>query len=893
MGPINSLPSATHKPPEVDISSFLNTPSPRLAPPQPHVPHQHQYQGQPAPVQGMPHMPTVSGRPGYYYRYTPCMPIQSIGSTENESPSQAPDAQSRDCPVLSLHRAQDSADASSAGTTSHLSLESRLDCNVSTFVPSRAPPPVQPQSKIKTTHASGHEVDLDILRKYGVTSSSICSTPVSDKNVRRSAIPLETEEARLKGVKEEEENDCVKLKELEKKISSEAAINPTLSALATARHIQDVYHVPYPEGIMSPKPELNMSAKDGRFRYDRDFLLQFMSVCKQKPDEFPDLVAMGLKYIDPSHVKLRSGPRQRDISRGIDTTSENSTCRFSVRLKVKDEERIARSTLFGGKPNSLYSSGSRTPSIPRSSVELRSSEIEDNKVRTLVHNLSMEDFEFTSNQIIVWVNKRENERDGRPLIRVIRLVFEEAVNEAAWSEMYARLCQKMMEQISPDIQDDAFCDAEDEPISGDVLFCEYLLNRCQEDFEDAWSAKEMTAAVAKEKKTREKAVNDISEENEDADGDVWLYWDEHNAALEAKHQALRLVKFMGELFNLQMLPDHIMHQCIKKLLSSVDDPDEEEIESLCALLTNIGQALDTSKARGHMAIYFTRIKVLSRSSKVQPHVQAMLQDVIELREWKWIPRNADTVCPLQDHNVLMHRASSRLSLDSPEVVDKKVRALLNKLTMEKFESISNQIIAWANKSENEKDGCTLIQVVRLILEKAKDEADSNEIYSRLCRKMMEQISPNVQDDSICNAEGKPVTSGLLFRKYVLNHCQEDFERGWSAEKSIVTPAKETENQAAHEKDKEEYGEVSLYSDDYFAVPKAKRQGLGLIKFICELYKVRMLTERIMHECIKKLLSNVDIPEEEEIESLCKLLTTVGQALDTSKARGHMGSTSLG
>ncbi|KAL5483163.1 hypothetical protein ACEPAI_8392 [Sanghuangporus weigelae] len=906
-----------------------NMPSPRLAPPQPHVPHQHQHQGQPAPVQGMPHMPTVPGWPGYY---------------------------------VSAQDSADAPEASSAGTPPHLCLESRLDCNVSTFVPSHAPPPVQRQSKIKITDASGHEIDLDRLRKHGATPSTASSTPASDKIGRRAAIRLETEEARLKRIEEErqqkekeegeerkrrqtketeerkrreeeekakaaeearikaeeerkrkeeeeqrrkeeeekecarleeeckrkeeeqkreedEENDCVKLKELGKKISSEAAINPALSALATARHIQDVYHVPYPEGIVSPKPELNMSAKDGKFRYDRDFLLQFMSVCKQKPGEFPDLVAMGLKPIDPSHVKHRVSPRQRDISQGIDTTSKNSTCRFSVGPKVRSEERIARSTLFGGKPNPLHSSGSHTPSIPWSSVRLRSSEIEDNEVRTLINKLSMEDFEFTSNQIIVWVNKRknivwvnerENERVGRSLIQVIRLVFEKAVNEAAWSEMYARLCQKMMEQISPDIQDDGFCDVEDGPISGDLLFREYLLNRCQEVFEGTWSAKEMTAAVAKEKKTGKKAVNDTSEENEDADGDIWLYWDEHNAALEAKHQALRLVKFVGELFKLQMLPDHIMHECIKKLLSSVDDPDEEEIECLCALLTNIGQALDTSKARGHMAIYFTRMKVLSRSSKVQSHVQAMLQDVIELRERKWIPRNADTACPLQDHN--------------------KVRALLNKLTKEKFESISNQIIAWANKSENEKDGRTLIQVVRLVLEKAKDEADSNEMYARLCRKMMKQISPNIQDDGIRNGEGKPITGGLLFRKYLLNRCQEDLKRGWSAGKATVAPAKETENQAvenADEKNREEYGEVSLYSDDYFAVSKARRQGLGLIKFIGELYKLQMLTERIMHGCIKKLLNNEDNRKEEEIESLCKLLSTVGQALDTSKARGHM------
>ena len=38
------------------------------------------------------------------------------------------------------------------------------------------------------------------------------------------------------------------------------------------------------------------------------------------------------------------------------------------------------------------------------------------------------------------------------------------------------------------------------------------------------------------------------------------------------------------------------------------------------------------------------------------------------------------------------RGSPAIEQDTSEVVDRKVRLLLNKLTMEKFESISNQII---------------------------------------------------------------------------------------------------------------------------------------------------------------------------------------------------------
>ncbi|KIK43078.1 hypothetical protein CY34DRAFT_738374 [Suillus luteus UH-Slu-Lm8-n1] len=223
-------------------------------------------------------------------------------------------------------------------------------------------------------------------------------------------------------------------------------------------------------------------------------------------------------------------------------------------------------------------------------------------------------------------------------------------------------------------------------------------------------------------------------------------------------------------------------------------------------------------------------------------------------------------------------------VDSPELVDRKVKALLNKLTMENFETISDQIIHWANKSVNEKDGWTLIQVIRLVFEKAIDEVAWSEMYARLCRKMMEQISPEVQDQGIKNAEGKPIKGGHLFRKYLLTRCQEDFERGWFVKEAAAASvaAKASDNQTT-----EGTLDAGFNIDEYYAAQKAKRQGLGLITFIGELFKVRMLTERIMHECMKKLLGNVDNPEEEEIESLCQLLKTVGQLLDTPKARAHM------
>jgi translation initiation factor 4G len=167
---------------------------------------------------------------------------------------------------------------------------------------------------------------------------------------------------------------------------------------------------------------------------------------------------------------------------------------------------------------------------------------------------------------------------------------------------------------------------------------------------------------------------------------------------------------------------------------------------------------------------------------------------------------------------------------------------------------------------------------------------------------MERVSSEVRDESVKAQDGTLVAGGALFRKYLLNRCQEDYENGWKNKEAATAAAKSKEaddkakqdaNEAA-KKEAEESGtkeedqkEAELLSDEYYAAQKAKRRGLGLVRFIGELYRLQMLTERIMHECIKKLLSNTENPEEEDVESLCRLLTTVGKGLDNPKAKQHM------
>ena len=128
----------------------------------------------------------------------------------------------------------------------------------------------------------------------------------------------------------------------------------------------------------------------------------------------------------------------------------------------------------------------------------------------------------------------------------------------------------------------------------------------------------------------------------------------------------------------------------------------------------------------------------------------------------------------------------------PDIVQRKVKAALNKMTPEKFDKISDQVLEIAAQSKNESDGRTLRQVIQLTFEKACDEAHWAGMYAQFCHKMLTAMNPEIRDETIKDKAGNPVVGGALFRKYLLNRCQEEFERGWQVnlpEKPEARPRK--------------------------------------------------------------------------------------------------------
>ncbi|XP_072986644.1 eukaryotic translation initiation factor 4G-like [Typha latifolia] len=214
--------------------------------------------------------------------------------------------------------------------------------------------------------------------------------------------------------------------------------------------------------------------------------------------------------------------------------------------------------------------------------------------------------------------------------------------------------------------------------------------------------------------------------------------------------------------------------------------------------------------------------------------------------------------PLQ----IMHKAERKYEVgkvsDEEQAKQRQLKGILNKLTPQNFDKLFAQV-----KEVNIDNAVTLTGVISQIFDKALTEPTFCEMYANFCFHLAGAL-PDIGEDN----------EKITFRRLLLNKCQEEFERG--------------EREQAEADKVEEEGEVKQSEEEREEKRlRARRRMLGNIRLIGELYKKKMLTERIMHECIKKLLGQYPNPDEEDIEALCKLMSTIGEMIDHSKAKEHM------
>ncbi|XP_076011698.1 eukaryotic translation initiation factor 4 gamma 2-like, partial [Genypterus blacodes] len=201
---------------------------------------------------------------------------------------------------------------------------------------------------------------------------------------------------------------------------------------------------------------------------------------------------------------------------------------------------------------------------------------------------------------------------------IILLIVDKALEEPKYSSLYAELCQRLAEDApnfeGPSTESQA-------TQKQNTTFRRLLISKLQDEFEN-------------------RASNvDIYDKH-----DRPLTSEEEEQRNVAKIKMLGNIKFIGELGKLSLIHESILHKCIKTLLEKkkrVQLKDMgEDLECLCQIMKTVGPKLDHRKAKSLMDQYFGRMESLTNNKELPARIRFLLQDTLEQRANKWIPRKA-------------------------------------------------------------------------------------------------------------------------------------------------------------------------------------------------------------------------------------------------------------
>lgn len=381
-------------------------------------------------------------------------------------------------------------------------------------------------------------------------------------------------------------------------------------------------HVEYPRTLVQFTPP---TSADEVWKYDRSFLLQFRPICTWKPE-------MELEKVQKARVAAQAqGGQRREYDGG----------RRERRGGRERDRQPNPSGVTAVLTNRAANAWDRLGSarMPEEEKLLR-------EVKGMLNKLTLDKFDPISDKIIDMGIMSKTIMPG-----TIDLIFDKAVEEPKFASMYARLCLKIvMHENEEKVKADPPLPSEDgTPAKVDLEFRRFLISKCQVEYEKkkAWSSNRLAklAAEKDEPATPEEAKKRADEEARKAAGELT---EEDYALIKVKRRVLGNMRFIGELFNVGLLPEKIMHAVIVELLRNISDPEEEEVESFCKLFTTVGPKLDTVAAQRQIESYLGRMTQLTTNTILSTRVRFMILDVLDLRKVKWAGKDREMPKTLAD-----------------------------------------------------------------------------------------------------------------------------------------------------------------------------------------------------------------------------------------------------
>jgi translation initiation factor 4G len=210
-------------------------------------------------------------------------------------------------------------------------------------------------------------------------------------------------------------------------------------------------------------------------------------------------------------------------------------------------------------------------------------------------------------------------------------------------------------------------------------------------------------------------------------------------------------------------------------------------------------------------------------------------------------------------SVVSRGRSASTQTDSLETYQRNVQSLLNKLSPENFESISEKLkntISAGLESLMEPENF-LSSVVEVIFEKAVRESRYAESYSQLCVYLSQNLLS--QNES---------STSPSFKKLLLNKCQNEFETR-SATQAPPNPAPSLS--ATSPTSDLDFEEIRNRIAD---------RNNGVPQFIGSLFLRGFISEKIIHYCLRTLLTT----DETDLLKFASLMTLIGKTIDHPRAK---------
>ncbi|WAR14232.1 IF4G1-like protein [Mya arenaria] len=299
--------------------------------------------------------------------------------------------------------------------------------------------------------------------------------------------------------------------------------------------------------------------------------------------------------------RLNSGTNKKEVeendavikSRGksiqpSQTKSDPQPCQTNQSIRTTEVELHKAKRPW--KPRRLESADSEKE------VEENDASIEGLCKKTLIimNKLTPQKFQVLVSQMKALKIDTEDKLKG-----VVDLVFEKAISEPEYSEVYANMCKCLsMLKVKSDLKPGKM-----------VIFRVVLLARCEREFKTKYrQIPVLPPDVRNSPKCKEENRKEELTYGED----------------KARQRSLGNIRFIGELFKQKMFSRRSMHNCVFKLLRA-KDPDS--LACACRLLTTIGKELDTDKDKPRMDQYFEQMAKLANDKNSATN--------------KWIPRCLD------------------------------------------------------------------------------------------------------------------------------------------------------------------------------------------------------------------------------------------------------------